>query len=79
MVSTIRHKTNELKIDLSSTEIVLLGHASESAGKLLRGTVSLNLTEPMKVRSVNLSFSGKMKVSWSEGNCYYYSNCNIRN
>lgn len=68
MVSTIRQRTNELKIDLSSTEIVLLGNASESAAKLLRGTVSLNLTEPMKVRSVTLSFTGKMKVSWSEGN-----------
>lgn len=71
MVSTIRHKTNELKIDLSSTEIVLLGNASESAAKLLRGTVSLSLTEPMKVRSVTLSFTGKMKVSWSEGKFFF--------
>lgn len=67
MVSAIRHKTNELKIELASEEIVLMGHASESAGKMLRGSVILNLTEPMKVRSVILSFTGKMKVSWSEG------------
>lgn len=73
MVSTIRHKTNELKIDLSSTEIVLLGNTSESAGKLLRGTVSLNLSEPMKVRSVSLNFTGKMKVAWSEGNFPFHN------
>lgn len=73
MVSTIRHKTHELSINLTSTEIVLVGHASESAGKLLRGTVTLSLTEPMKVRSVNLQFNGKMKVSWSEGKKIYLS------
>lgn len=67
MVSAIRHKANELKIDLVSSEIVLLGHASESSGKMLRGSIILSLTEPMKVRSVTLSFTGKMKVSWSEG------------
>lgn len=68
MVSAIRHKTNELRIDLASSEIVLLGNASESAGKMLRGSVILSLAEAMKVRSVTLSFIGKMKVSWSEGN-----------
>jgi hypothetical protein len=67
MVSAIRHKTHELAIDLVSTEIVLMGHAFESAGKSLRGSVVLNLIEPMKVRSINLHFTGKMKVSWSEG------------
>lgn len=67
MVSAIRHKTSELQIDLENEEIILLGHSSESAGKLLRGTVSLNLTEPMKIKSVTLLFIGKMKVSWSEG------------
>lgn len=71
MVSAIRHKTNELQIDLENEEIILLGHSSESAGKLLRGTVTLNLTEPMKIKSVTLSFIGKMKVSWSEGNLYF--------
>ena len=67
MVSAIRHKATELSIELETKEIVLLGHASESAGKLLRGSLVLSLTEPMKVRSVHLTFTGKMKVSWSEG------------
>ncbi|KAK4511617.1 uncharacterized protein ATC70_012833 [Mucor velutinosus] len=67
MVSAMRHKASELQIDLENEEIVLLGHSSESAGKLLRGTVTLNLTEPMKIKSVTLLFIGKMKVSWSEG------------
>ncbi|KAI8059958.1 uncharacterized protein B0P05DRAFT_574825 [Gilbertella persicaria] len=67
MVSAIRHKTTDLSIELDNKEIVLLGHASESAGKLLRGSLVLSLTEPIKVRSVNLTFTGKMKVSWSEG------------
>ncbi|KAI9475920.1 MAG: hypothetical protein EXX96DRAFT_575140 [Benjaminiella poitrasii] len=63
----MRNKTNELKIDLEDEEIILLGNASESAGKLLKGTVTLFLSEPMRVRSVTLAFTGKMKVSWSEG------------
>lgn len=67
MVSAIRHKTSELRIDLASSEIILLGNASESAGKMLRGSVILSLAEAMKVRSVTLSFVGRMKVSWSEG------------
>jgi hypothetical protein len=71
MVSAIRHRTNELKIILENQEIILLGHASESAGKLLRGSLVLHLTEPMKVRSVTLLFSGKMKVAWSEGKYQY--------
>ncbi|KAF7732032.1 hypothetical protein EC973_007137 [Apophysomyces ossiformis] len=66
MVNAIR-KTSDLKIDLVSDEIVLLGQAEESAGKMLQGCLSLNLTEPMKVKSIVLKFTGKMKVSWSEG------------
>ncbi|KAL0076704.1 hypothetical protein J3Q64DRAFT_1770317 [Phycomyces blakesleeanus] len=55
MVNAIR-KTNELRIDLTTDEIVLLGEADESAGKLLQGSLLLTLAEPIK-----------MKVSWSEG------------
>ncbi|KAL0089117.1 hypothetical protein F4703DRAFT_1733036 [Phycomyces blakesleeanus] len=66
MVNAIR-KTNELRIDLTTDEIVLLGEADESAGKLLQGSLLLTLAEPIKVKSICLKFSGKMKVSWSEG------------
>ncbi len=60
-------KNLELKINISSEEIILLGQPNEAAGKLLEGSLSLNLTEPIRIKSVNLSFIGKMKVSWSEG------------
>jgi hypothetical protein len=60
-------KNLELKINVVSDEIILLGQPEEAAGKLLQGTVSLNLLEPIKVKSIQLSFIGKMKVSWSEG------------
>lgn len=61
-------KNIELKINIVSDEILLLGHADEAAGKLLQGTLVLNLAEAIKVKSVSLSFVGKMKVSWAEGN-----------
>ncbi|KAI9265951.1 hypothetical protein BY458DRAFT_437922 [Sporodiniella umbellata] len=60
-------KSSDLKIQVSSADIILFGHSSESSGKLLQGSVVLNLLEPMKVRSITLNFLGKMKVSWSEG------------
>ncbi|ORE07957.1 hypothetical protein BCV72DRAFT_304208 [Rhizopus microsporus var. microsporus] len=60
-------KSSELKIELSSTDVILFGHASESSGKALQGSVILSLSEPMKVRSITLNFVGKMKVAWSEG------------
>lgn len=60
-------KSLELKINVLSDEVVLLGQPQEAAGKMLQGTLSLNVNEPIKVKSINLSFIGKMKVSWSEG------------
>ncbi|KAG1441657.1 hypothetical protein G6F56_011382 [Rhizopus delemar] len=60
-------KSSDLKIQVSSADIILFGHSSESSGKLLQGSVILSLLEPMKVRSITLNFLGKMKVSWSEG------------
>ncbi|KAI9025970.1 hypothetical protein CLU79DRAFT_844509 [Phycomyces nitens] len=66
MVNAIR-KNNEFRIDLTTDEIVLLGEADESAGKLLQGSLLLTLAEPIKIKSICLKFTGKMKVSWSEG------------
>jgi hypothetical protein len=60
-------KSVELKINVQNDEILLLGQAEEAAGKLLQGSLVLNLSESIKVKSINLSFVGKMKVSWSEG------------
>lgn len=66
MVHAIR-KSVELRIDLFDEPILLVGHPDESAGKVLRGVVHLNTTEPIKVKAITLRFVGKMKVSWSEG------------
>lgn len=60
-------KSVELKINVLSDEVVLLGHADEAAGKLLQGSLVLNIAEPIKVKSISMSFIGKMKVSWAEG------------
>jgi HEPN domain-containing protein len=67
-------KSVELKINVQNDEILLLGQAEEAAGKLLQGSLVLNLSEPIKVKSINLSFVGKMKVSWSEGIIYKLRN-----
>ncbi|KAI8388480.1 uncharacterized protein BYT42DRAFT_560225 [Radiomyces spectabilis] len=60
-------KTNELKIEVLNDVIQLRGQADEAAGKVLQGSVLLNLAEPLKVRTIQLKFTGKMKVQWSEG------------
>ncbi|CAO3700355.1 unnamed protein product [Rhizopus stolonifer] len=60
-------KNVELKINISSEEIVLLGHPQEAAGKLLQGQLTLKLLESTKIKVVRLSFSGRAKVAWSDG------------
>ena len=67
MVNNIRGRPGQLQINVVDDHILLHGQAEESAGKLLQGSVTLDLAEPIKVRAVHLKFSGKMKVSWSEG------------
>lgn len=58
---------NPISIHVLEDTIILQGNQQESAGKLLQGKLILDLKEPIKVRSVNLRFYGKMKVSWREG------------
>ncbi|KAI8337586.1 hypothetical protein BC941DRAFT_375344 [Chlamydoabsidia padenii] len=60
-------KTIDLKITCNSNEIYFFGQPEESAGKLLQGTVSLSLTEAIKVKRLTLDFKGKMKVQWTDG------------
>ncbi|KAI9492050.1 hypothetical protein BDB00DRAFT_459522 [Zychaea mexicana] len=67
MVNNIRGRPGQLQINVVEDAVLLHGQADESAGKLLQGSVTLDLAEPMKVRAVHLKFSGKMNVSWSEG------------
>lgn len=71
-------KSIEFKIDVHSKEILLLGHPDEAAGKMLQGSLILKLTEAIKVKAVNLSFAGKMKVSWSEGKANFQKRKNCR-
>lgn len=71
-------KSIELKINVDTEEVLLLGHAEEAAGKMLQGSVVLNLSEPIKVKAINLSFIGKMKVSWSEGKYFFFVYLNGR-
>ncbi|KAI9266475.1 hypothetical protein BDA99DRAFT_505776 [Phascolomyces articulosus] len=67
MINNIRGRPAQLQINVVDDTLLLHGQADESAGKLLQGSVILDLPEPMKVRAVHLKFSGKMNVSWSEG------------
>ncbi|KAI8879880.1 E set domain-containing protein [Backusella circina FSU 941] len=67
----VARKTYELDIKLSTPEIIMMGSSSESAGKLLQGTVTLNLTEPMKIRSIVLNFLGQVKAEWFEGSGHH--------
>ncbi|KAI8384813.1 uncharacterized protein BYT42DRAFT_563728 [Radiomyces spectabilis] len=57
----------EFKILLTNNHVVLHGSADESAGVMLRGSVVLDCHETTKVRSVNLKFTGKVRVNWAEG------------
>jgi hypothetical protein len=60
-------KNIDFKINVASDEIFFLGHPDEAAGKLLQGTLDLNLSEPIKIKSITLSFVGRTRVSWTEG------------
>ncbi|KAF7728656.1 hypothetical protein EC973_005693 [Apophysomyces ossiformis] len=57
----------EFKINLETEHIILHGSVDESAGVILRGSVSLDCHETTKVRSVTLRFFAKAKVGWTEG------------
>jgi hypothetical protein len=71
MVNATR-KAYELDIVLSTPEIIMMGSSSESAGKLLQGTVVLHLLEPIKIRSITLDFLGKVKAEWYEGMLHFH-------
>ncbi|KAI8360865.1 hypothetical protein EDC96DRAFT_512810 [Choanephora cucurbitarum] len=59
-------KSIDLKINVVTDEIVLYGLAENAPAKVLRGSLVVTLSEPIKVKSVVLSFIGKMTVAWSE-------------
>ncbi|KAI9313270.1 hypothetical protein BX666DRAFT_2020749 [Dichotomocladium elegans] len=57
----------EFAINLETDHVILHGSVDESAGVILRGSVTLKCHENVKVKSVVLKFQGKTKVHWSEG------------
>lgn len=57
----------EFRIILDTKHIILHGTADESAGVCLRGVVFLKCQEPIKVKTVTLSFQGVAQVHWTEG------------
>lgn len=56
----------KLKIHVESDQLIMYGTPAESAGCVLRGVLELNVTEPTKVKSISLRFSGKMTITWTE-------------
>ncbi|KAF7727843.1 hypothetical protein EC973_006956 [Apophysomyces ossiformis] len=56
----------EFKINLETDQIILRGSPEESAGVILRGTVSLTCKEHTKLKAVTLKFLGKTHVNWSD-------------
>jgi hypothetical protein len=59
--------TVKTKIHVESDNLIMYGPTNESAGCILRGVMSLNLQEALKVKSISLQFSGRMVISWTEG------------
>ncbi|ORX91001.1 hypothetical protein K493DRAFT_339630 [Basidiobolus meristosporus CBS 931.73] len=49
--------------------LVMLGAAEESAGCVLRGCLMLDLSETTKLKTVRLSFEGKVKLSSHKSSC----------
>ncbi|KAI9277120.1 hypothetical protein BDA99DRAFT_430220 [Phascolomyces articulosus] len=49
-----------LRIDLENDQLVMYGSTTDSTGCVLRGVVSLNLSQPTKVKAITLKFSGNI-------------------
>jgi hypothetical protein len=58
----------KVKVHVESDNLIMYGSATESAGCVLRGVMNLKLEEATKIKSIGLEMSGKMTVSWTEGN-----------
>ncbi|KAI8079763.1 uncharacterized protein BX664DRAFT_269497 [Halteromyces radiatus] len=58
--------TAKLKIELENDSLTMFGSAQESAGCVLRGVLHCTLTQPMKIKSISLRFTGKTVLTWSE-------------
>lgn len=57
------------QIRLENDTLIMHGSRTESVGCVLRGQLVLAITEPTKIKEIKLSFQGKSKVGWVEGDC----------
>ena len=71
MVHTLAINPSPLfQIRLEHDLLTMHGSQAESAGCFLRGQLVLALTESIKVREIRLTFKGKSRVSWTDGNLF---------
>ncbi|KAI9015647.1 hypothetical protein CLU79DRAFT_765206 [Phycomyces nitens] len=56
----------DLKINVESSKIILRGTPDESVGCVLRGFVEFCIKETVRVKSLKLRFSGKMRINCVE-------------
>jgi hypothetical protein len=55
------------QIRLENDTLTMRGSQTESVGCVLRGQLVLVITEQTKFKEIKLSFQGKSKVGWVDG------------
>ncbi|CAO3627436.1 unnamed protein product [Cunninghamella blakesleeana] len=58
--------TGKLSIQVENDSLVMFGTSLESAGCVLRGVIQFSLTQPLKVKTISVRFTGKSIFTWSE-------------
>ncbi|ORZ07824.1 hypothetical protein BCR42DRAFT_360180 [Absidia repens] len=64
-MESIRSPT-KLSVELENDNLIMFGSAYESSGCVLRGVLRFTLTQPLKVKSISVRFTGKSLHTWSE-------------
>src|SRR5436309_14278776 len=72
--------TNKLRINLIESTIILHGSPEDSLGCFMRGELILNLTKPTKIKKIELTFLGRIKlfIPRTEGEITTNANCEER-
>ncbi|KAK3366442.1 hypothetical protein B0H63DRAFT_362891, partial [Podospora didyma] len=65
---TGRHYFTLFEIRLENDPIIFHGNDREASGQLLKGTVVLCLSSPLKITGVQLSLTGTLQCSWTGTN-----------
>jgi hypothetical protein len=58
--------SHHIKIHVENDTLVLRGNPEESVGCVLRGCLVLQVKENIKVKSITMNLTGKMRVQFSE-------------